>query len=416
MDAIVPLFIVVPIAVIVLQLCLRIVPREERDQVTRILYGAFALRLLAALMFSLIPETRVFHEDANGYEGIGMAIASAWKGQGPPLTLPSSHNLGYYYVCAAIYYVFGAYRAAPSFFNALLGTLTVFFVYRMARRFFHPLVARRAATCAAFFPSMILWSSMALKDTPVTLLIVITLISCMELKRRFSIPAALGTMLPVIAVQPIRFYIIYFLGLAVVGSLVFERGAKAFTGVPKQILIAGGVVALLAVVGFASSAQSGVDMLSFEKVHAFRQGMATTADSGFASEVDISTPGGALAFLPLGLATLLLAPFPWQLTSFRSALTAPEMLIWWMLIPSLIRGVRHVVRHRFAECSPILLFAVTLTAAYSLVHGNVGSGFRQRAQIFVFLFIFSALGQYLKLCRQRGVDEKVLMNPPGKPQ
>jgi hypothetical protein len=54
---------------------------------------------------------------------------------------------------------------------------------------------------------------------------------------------------------------------------------------------------------------------------------------------------------------------------------------------------------------------VTLTCAYSLVHGNVGSAFRQRAQIFVFLFIFASLGWYQKRCRQASVSDQLLLTP-----
>jgi hypothetical protein len=42
--------------------------------------------------------------------------------------------------------------------------------------------------------------------------------------------------------------------------------------------------------------------------------------------------------------------------------------------------------------------------AYSLVHGNVGSGFRQRSQVFVFLFMFTALGWFQKKCTEAGID------------
>jgi hypothetical protein len=80
-----------------------------------------------------------------------------------------------------------------------------------------------------------------------------------------------------------------------------------------------------------------------------------------------------------------------------------------MMIPSLIRGVRFAIRRRFGQVSPVLFFAMLLSMAYSLVHGNVGSGFRQRAQVFVFLFIFSGLGWYEKRCRLAGIDTANLL-------
>jgi hypothetical protein len=256
---------------------------------------------------------------------------------------------------------------------------------------------------------MILWSSVALKDPLMTLLILTSLSGCVSLKRKFSLPALLCTVLPVVAMQPIRFYMVYFLGFAIFVSLFFERGMKRLSGVSKQLIIGGAVLSLLVLVGFSGGAQEGVEMLSLERAAVFRSGMAATAQSGFAGDVDTSTPARALAFLPVGLSVLLFAPFPWQMTSLRALLAAPETIVWWTLFPSLVRGVRYALRTKLSETSPLLLFAVTLACAYSLVHGNVGSGFRQRAQIFVVLFVFASLGWFHKRCQKVGLDERVLL-------
>jgi len=42
--------------------------------------------------------------------------------------------------------------------------------------------------------------------------------------------------------------------------------------------------------------------------------------------------------------------------------------------------------------SPILIFTVMLTLSYSVFQGNVGTAYRQRAQLLVFYFIFVAVG------------------------
>lgn len=42
--------------------------------------------------------------------------------------------------------------------------------------------------------------------------------------------------------------------------------------------------------------------------------------------------------------------------------------------------------------SPILIFTLMLTFAYSVFQGNVGTAYRQRAQLLVFYFIFVAVG------------------------
>ena len=43
----------------------------------------------------------------------------------------------------------------------------------------------------------------------------------------------------------------------------------------------------------------------------------------------------------------------------------------------------------------ILIFTTMLTLAYSIYQGNVGTAYRQRAQLLVFYFIFVAVGYVL---------------------
>ena len=101
---------------------------------------------------------------------------------------------------------------------------------------------------------------------------------------------------------------------------------------------------------------------------------------------------GALSTIPMGVVYLLFAPFPWQITSLRQSITLPEMVVWWASFPLLVLGLWFSVRYRLRMISPILIFTVMLTFAYSVFQGNVGTAYRQRAQLLVFYFIFVAVG------------------------
>lgn len=409
MEILLPLLVYGLVGLLTVYICAMMTEPNERGPILRVMLLGLALRLALAILFSMVPATRSFHEDANGYEWLGAHLAAGWNGSGPPLLRPDTFNQGYVYLCGAASFLVGGSRYAPAFLNTVFGTLTVFLVYRLARHFFHAMVARRAAVCCAFFPSMVLWSSISIKDPLMSLLIVTSLIGCVRLKQQVTISSLLITVLPVVATQPVRFYMVYFLGFSIGASFLIERGGRRLSGFPKVILIVGAVLGLLVSAGFAGHAEAGIEMLSFERVSGFRQGMATTADSGFDANADVSTPARALAFIPLGVAMLLFSPFPWQFTSLRSTFALPEMLVWWYMVPALWRGLRYVVKTRLAECSPILLFAITLTAGYSLMQGNIGSGFRQRAQIFIFLFIFTAVGEYVGRCRRMGIPPEALL-------
>ena len=53
--------------------------------------------------------------------------------------------------------------------------------------------------------------------------------------------------------------------------------------------------------------------------------------------------------------------------------------------------------------APMLIFTAMLSLAYSVAQGNVGTAYRQRAQLLVFYFIFAAVGLALVLEKR---DEK----------
>ncbi len=414
MDVVIPLFAFLVLGVILTFGLTSREPAPERDRLRNILLGALILRLVLALLFALIPQIRFFHEDAGGYEWWGRQIARGWMGDAPDANYIREHNAGMPYLIAVFNVLLGQSLAIGSMMNAVVGAMTVLAVYRLARDFFHPMVAIRSAKLVAFFPSMILWSSLALKDPLVTLLAVLTLHAAMRLKRKVNLRDAVMLVACIAAIQPLRFYIVYFVAFAVSASFLIDRSRNLVRNLYLQVLIGALLFALVVALGWSSRLKAGSEMFSLERISEFRKGMASTAQSGFAENIDISTPLGALVFMPYGLAVLLLGPFPWQMLSFRAAMTLPEMIVWWAMVPPLILGLRHSIRNLLSQTSPILIFAATLSVAYSLIHGNVGSGFRQRTQIFVFLFIFASYGHYLRLCRKQRLDEKLLLAPASK--
>jgi Ca2+/Na+ antiporter len=73
-------------------------------------------------------------------------------------------------------------------------------------------------------------------------------------------------------------------------------------------------------------------------------------------------------------------------------ITLPEMTIWWGSIPFLVFGLWFTIKHRLREVAPILIFVTVLTISYSIIQGNVGNIYRQRAQLLIFYFLFVAVG------------------------
>ena len=96
--------------------------------------------------------------------------------------------------------------------------------------------------------------------------------------------------------------------------------------------------------------------------------------------------------LPIGLAYLMLAPFPWQVSNFRQLITLPEVLVWWALIPFLVSGIWYTLKNKLRNSISVILLTLLLTVSYAIFQGNVGTAYRMRAQMQIFYFIFVAVG------------------------
>jgi hypothetical protein len=74
-------------------------------------------------------------------------------------------------------------------------------------------------------------------------------------------------------------------------------------------------------------------------------------------------------------------------------LTTPELVIWWWLVfIGLIPGFWHVCKTRMADAQPMLFFIFGMGLLYSMMFGNIGLIFRQRAQLLPWLLIIAVAG------------------------
>jgi 4-amino-4-deoxy-L-arabinose transferase-like glycosyltransferase len=410
-----PLFFVLLIGILLIQFAMAGLERAERHRLQIVIYSAFFVRIALATLLEAFPQFRLFHDDAGGYELNAISMALSWQGLGPPVELiyGGVFNHGYLYVGAALCYLFGLYPLHLPLWNGLFGALAIVILYRLARNLFHQAVAFRATLFLAFMPSMIVWSSVAIKDPLMILLITLALYLYILVRQRLSIPLLALLCAVVLATFLVRFYIAYFLLLAILGTALVGRSGEGFSRL-RNLVVVGALAIAIGASGLSDSLNQGLaESTNLEQAAQYRVGMAETARSGFAHDVDISSPGGMAVVLPIGLAVILFGPFPWQMRGLLPLLTLPEMLLWWSLVPALWRGLRFAASRSFARSAPVFVFCGALSIAYALTLGNVGAAVRQRSQIFVFLFLLVALGQYVRHCRHHGIDPMLLIRPPG---
>jgi len=183
------------------------------------------------------------------------------------------------------------------------------------------------------------------------------------------------------------------ISVAIAGAFVIGMQQVTATSFARQFTAVILLGLALTYVGVTRSAGLQYERYgNLERLQRSRLDLAVSAESGFGRDVDVSSTSGAISTIPMGVVYLLFAPFPWQITSLRQSITLPEMVIWWASVPLLVLGLWFAIKYRLRMISPILIFTVMLTLAYSVFQGNVGTAYRQRAQLLVFYFIFVAVG------------------------
>jgi 4-amino-4-deoxy-L-arabinose transferase-like glycosyltransferase len=371
----------------------------DKKFLLRLFAGALLVRVAVGTAIFYFDLQNFFGGDAYTYDALGSMQLEAWRsGSAALVGRFGEYALGWgmAYLVAAIYYVVGQNMLAVQYVNAVVGAATAPVIYLCAHRIFRNVgVARASALFVAFYPSLILWSSQGLKDGPIVFLLALSMLATLRLDVKFSLKWGLVLLGATISVFSMRFYVFYMLVAAIGGSFLIGMKTVASQGVARQFTI---VIALglgMMYLGVLHSAGAALQQYgSLESVQQSRADLAGSA-SGFGREADVSTAGGALSTIPLGIVYLLFAPFPWQVASLRQSITLPEMVVWWASFPLLCAGLWFTLKHRLRQALPILVFTMMLTLAYSVFQGNVGTAYRQRSQLLVFYFIFVSVGYVL---------------------
>jgi 4-amino-4-deoxy-L-arabinose transferase-like glycosyltransferase len=318
------------------------------------------------------------------------------------------------YMVAGIYQVIGRNMLATQLFNAVLGAAIAPVVYLSSWEVFKNIrVARISAYAVAFMPSLVLWSAQGLKDGPIMFMLAVSILSTLKLREKFSVKWLMILICASLGVLAFRFYVFYMLVIAISGALFIGSRTPNALSLARQFALLIVLALTMTVFGSIMGARSNFERYgSLKTLSLAKTDAANSANSGYAKNSDVSTPAGAVSAIPQGLVYLLFAPFPWELGSARQAITVPEMIVWWTTFPVLIVGLWFSIRYRFRKILPILIFTIMLTLAYSVFQGNVGNAYRQRAQLLIFYFIFTAAGcvQFLEAAEPRRVTASYLLN------
>lgn len=200
-----------------------LVPPEDRALVGAVIALSFALHVAVAVVLytgalaagrgGFIPG-----DDAE-YAFLARTFVAYLKGQPDPASVPpywggAAYLFGtWVYLESAIFYLIGPEVLVPILLNGAFALGTALLVYDMGRRLFDRRAALVALALTAFFPSLVLWSSLNLKDALALLLIGLCLRSLVLFQQRPGWRTLALAFAVLVAMESLRDYI--FVGLAV---------------------------------------------------------------------------------------------------------------------------------------------------------------------------------------------------------
>lgn len=382
---------------------------SERRFLCQIFLLALALRFAVATITYLTLPYGFFAPDEAGYSRYGAELASSGLAN-PADVIQSVH--GWLYVNAVFIHFLGSeagllIRLLDSALGAILPVLS----YRLATQIGgSPPAARLAAGLTAVFPSLVLWSSLNLKDAATHVLILGTLLLGLQLQKRFRVRQVLLIVLLLAMTSVLRPYLLLPLIVGVLVAQVVAR-RQVFSNLFAVVGVAALLIAPLAL-WLPGLVNWYLHAASVESVQTVRVGFASGTGSAFLGSPGIRTTPDLLRFLPSGLLYFFLGPFPWSSTGTLHGLTEIEMVIYYLLLPFCALGIRRALVRRVSTALPVLAFMGILALGYAAALANFGTVFRLRGQLLVIMLCFAAVGLSSRVVRRTREVRPLPQLPP----
>ena len=380
----------------------RLLPRSAGPQVFKIFLAAVAVRALLVPVLHFTGISLSFAPDEASFSRIGSQMAMYWSGDlDYPFRARFSTERFFFYVNGVVFWCAGYVKFLPKFVNVIVGSLVSVYAYKIGRALFNQQIGIIAMALVAFFPSMVLWSSVNIRDPWAFLAVTAIVWHLVQLRYRVATRPIIAVFLWLFLLFNLRESTAVVAAASVIMTFVVVRREHVHRNVVVGLALCAALLLGFHYLGLTSRHLTASASEALETMEQIHQGLSQGSGAYGGAGEDISTASGALSWLPRGMAYFLFGPFPWQVRSGLQLSALPETLVWYFFLYQALVGMRFVVRHGRIEAWVVAIVAINLTLIYSLVEGNVGTAYRHRAQVLPLYLILSAVGVYLRLWPNR---------------
>jgi len=373
---------------------------SDRAFLWRLCTSAWLLRLAIIILYALTHAIKRFDLslDHIQYDNQGVLVMNAMNYG--DFALKSWIDDGWFQFVGLIYFLLWPSPFLVQLINITISTVTVIPLFLMVRELTSDVrVQRFYAVLIAFFPSIMFWSTLMLKDSAAILAVALVIYGVFVLRQRFSIWPLLGLLAGLTVFIGTRTYLLIVIVMLMPAAfLLFPSGKSR---IPLRAVVLPALIGLVPMAigyGYFASGEFQRSMyFDIEYINHIRGSMATGSGSLF--EDGEHTWGRGIGSDILLAVTTLFAIFvpvnPFDLANVRQLVALPFVLAMLYLVPPLVRGFRHMWRMRRLT-APIMVIATGVLAVYIGGTSNTGALFRWTAQIMPYFLLAVSLAAFTR--------------------
>lgn len=418
------IFVLIVIISIILH---QYLPRDDRNFLIRIFFIALTIRLILCIsfyfLFIYLNSGGWVFGDEWGISARAWKISQFFKGlnqtwiEYPPgyvdytvtalLPLHTYGTSGYTYWVAFLYYLFGYITLLPKVINSIVGASLGVIAYLISRELFDTRVARLSMILVTFFPSLVLWSILNLKDIIFIFLSMVSFYLFIKSQKSKNFIYLLILFIVILSELTIRDDISVIIPISIILTYILQLRKKHYNALLIFSFIGIVVIIFLNRAIFIKELRSRIGLLAYRHVgNVNTEGFAykLLPEKYYLLDADLtSIPFIAiLKMFFLGWIYFISVPFPWGIKSLNQLIALPQIILWYGLFVFSLIGLFICIRNKIKISLCLILYIFLMGSIIVLSSGNIGTTFRHRDILTPFFLIFSALA-ITKLFREQSL-------------
>lgn len=304
---------------------------------------------------------------------------------------------GWFQFTGLVYYLATPEAFMMQLINITLGTALILPVFGIVRNITNDVFVQRfTVVLVAFFPSIVYWSTLMLKDPVSTLAIATIIYGVVELRRRWSVLPVVGIVAALFVLVGVRTYLFSVLIMVIPAAfMLFSPRRSALTLRTFLIPVAMGALPLVFGYGYFASGQLK-DSLYFDLdyINHVRVAMGDHGTGAIFDHGEVHIWGVDLADDIWAAARTLFSIFipvnPLEASSARQLIAIPFVLIMSAFMFPLALGGLELWRAR-RRAWPVIIIVVVVLGVYIGGTTNAGALFRWTTQIMPYFLMAIAM-------------------------